>query len=204
MLELREIVPRGDLLGASLILPTPLGYLFGGKPPRLEAGGLVIRVTGIGGRVEPGEAFAECAAREALEEIGCGVEILPCRRTLLVRGPNGSSLEKVETAPYAVVRRRAGAPPGEPWGGDPSLPWLTVVVYLARLRGEPRPVEERLPFLFYLGARGLEALSRGDVPLADLLLAGARVDPLAGVDPPAGSVARLTDSPEALLMAIYE
>jgi 8-oxo-dGTP pyrophosphatase MutT (NUDIX family) len=56
-------------------------------PAGLE--GTALRVGGVGGGQEPGETIWECAAREALEEVGCEVELIRSPRTYLRETPDG-------------------------------------------------------------------------------------------------------------------
>ena len=54
-----------------------------------------------GGRLEPGESFADCARRECLEELGCEVEldgviaVLSNPETQIRRYPNGDAIQLV-------------------------------------------------------------------------------------------------------------
>jgi hypothetical protein len=165
----------------------------------------VIEVTGIGGGVEAeDESYAAGALREAREEIGCDVRLVPHAETLVVRGPE--QVARVRLAgrerPVAVVFRRHRTPPHQPWHeqhqGEGCL-----LVYLAELAGEPRPVME-LPWLLWLSPEQVLATARADVALAALLRDGAVLVTGAAGPPPGSSWARLTDSQEALGLALGE
>ena len=77
--------------------------------------------------------------------------------------------------------------------------WL--IVYLGELLAEPSPTMES-PWLIWLPAGQIVETARRDVPLCQLLADGAQL--LTGPDapPPEVALTRLTDSQEALVLAL--
>lgn len=202
---LEEIIPTGIFVGTSLILRQGGQFLYGLRPVKEEDGRAVIEITGIGGGLEQeDDTFAAGVRREAQEEMGCDVRLVPCPETLLVRGRD--QLEWVRLAgderPAAVVLRHHRTPPHRPWYEDHAgVGW--VIVYLAELAGSPWPSME-LPWLIWLSPEQVLATARQDMPLADLLGEGAELVIGTSGPPPEGSWVRLTDSQEALGIALGE
>jgi 8-oxo-dGTP pyrophosphatase MutT (NUDIX family) len=97
----------------------------GPPPPRAH-------VRWIGGGPIEDESFLACALREAEEELGCGVEVEHAIDTIVELKPDPPErIELVDRpAPLLVQRYDTGS---------------VVVIFRARLLGEPRPVDvERL------------------------------------------------------------
>jgi hypothetical protein len=140
--------------------------------------------------------------REAHEEIGTGVRLISCSRTLVVRGMG--QVETValagEECPCALVFRRDRTPPHQPWH-ESGRSGACLIVFLAELLGEPQPSAEH-PMLVWLSPAQVAQTARQDVPLRHLLDAGAvLVEREAGALPDA-ALARMTDSQEALALAL--
>ena len=147
------------------------------------------------------QSLTAAAQREAAEEIGCAVRLLPSTSTLLVRGPGrveSIALSGSET-PVAIVFRGYRTPPHEPW--HPLHRGATcLVVFLASLLVSPAFFE--IPLLAWLDPETLCAAARADLPFSQLpgeltLLAPAAC-------PPADTLVRLTDSQEALILALED
>jgi hypothetical protein len=107
-----------------------------------------------------------------------------------------------EERPAAVVFRRFLTPPHQPWHED-SQGEGCLVVFLAELDGQPWPAME-LPALIWLRLPHVIQTARQDVPLSQLLDSGAtlvenELDML-----PRTAWVRLTDSQEALVLALGE
>ena len=203
--RLSALVPEGMFVGTSLILRQGGRFLYGARPPQTEGPRQIIELTGIGGGMEDeDESPTACVLREVQEEIGCGVRLLPCRETLVVRGRD--RVERVmlqgEERPVAVVFRRARTPPHQPWHED-SQREACLVVFLAELDGQPWPVTElELPALLWLRPAHVLETARQDVPLRRLLDSGAElVEGKPGLLSETAWV-RLTDSQEALALAL--
>lgn len=93
---------------------------------------------GIGGHREPGEDWLACAHREALEEVGTDVEILPAPETWYI--PQGSSTRQVEVSdrPRPLALYEMIHPPDTPRAGEV----YRIVVYQARLDSLPGNLPE--------------------------------------------------------------
>jgi hypothetical protein len=130
-----------------------------------EHGELHIGVGCIGGGVDEGEGAVEALQREAVEEMGCGIELCEAPVTYAV-GPDCQVGE--------VEWQAAGARPALVW--EACLPGLipgrSVAVFRGRAAGEPMPGDlpallmVRPEMLFMIGGAGLrlsEALKLGAV-----------------------------------------
>jgi 8-oxo-dGTP pyrophosphatase MutT (NUDIX family) len=213
MITLDDLIPADSFVGVSLILPRGGRFLYGIRPPRPDRSGQaarskasqmpVLEITGIGGGLEPQDAdYVAGARREAQEEVGCDVQIVDCAQTLHIQGPDAVTCGPLEgeNRPVAVVFRHHRAPPHQPWhphrAGDGYL-----IVCLAVMACAPTPTHE-LPWLLWLDADQVLATARADVFLEDLLRDGAELVTGDAGPPPPGSLARLTDSQEALGLAL--
>lgn len=202
---LADLIPPGIFVGTSLILCQGDRFLYGVRPVRPEADRLVGELTGIGGKLEPDDVSLTAGVlREAQEEMACAVTLLPAGETLIARGPG--EVERVTLAgperPAALVMRHFRTPPHAPWHPE-NQGRACLVVFLAELAGRPRPDRE-LPYLIWLRPAQIVTAARRDVPLSSLLAAGAEL-----VTGPAGPPAedlwlRMTDSQEALVLALGE
>jgi 8-oxo-dGTP pyrophosphatase MutT (NUDIX family) len=181
--------------------------LYGVRPASPEGSRLILELTGIGGAMEEeDQSLTAGALREVEEEIGCPVRLLACRETVIVRGPQ--DVEKVqlsgEERPAAVVFRGYRTPPHQPWHRD-SQGEACLIVFLAELEGQPKPVaEHELPGLLWLKPRHVVDAAREDIPLHRLLALGAELVEVETAGLPREAWARLTDSQEALALALGE
>jgi len=190
-------------VGTSLILRHDGRLLYGCRPPRTEGSRQIVELTGIGGGVEQDdESLTAGVLREAREEMGCGVRLLPCHETIVVRGPDHAERMALqgEERPAAVVFRHFRTPLHQPWHED-NEGEACLVIFLAELDGQPWPAME-LPALIWLKPVHVVETARQDVPLRKLLDSGAELieddsDPL-----PEAAWVRLTDSQEALVLAL--
>jgi len=200
---LSDIVPDDTFLGTSLILRQGSRFLYGIRPPRAEGPRQIIELTGIGGGIEDeDESLTAGVLREAQEEIGCGVRLLPCPETIIVRSRD--DVERVrlqgQERPATVVFRYCRTPPHQPWHED-NQGEACLVVFLAELDGQPWPTME-LPALIWLKPAHILETARRDVPLSELLSSGAELVERAPQFLPEQSWARMTDSQEALALAL--
>lgn len=198
-----DLLPNGEFLGTSLIIHQTAGFLFGVRPPKPVAGGAVLEITGIGGRIEPFDrSLSDGVQREACEEIASDVTLIPCPRTLVVRGLNDIQEIYLEGAerPAALVFRRHRTPPHQPWHPDHQGGGC-IAVFLGGLSGEPQPSAE-IPHLIWLKAEQILLAAQKDVSLSELLQTGASLRSLAGQPPDLNLPTRLTDSQEAMALAL--
>ncbi|MFN2163809.1 MAG: CHAD domain-containing protein [Candidatus Promineifilaceae bacterium] len=203
--SLDEIIPAGGFLGVSLILRQDGRYLYGMRPARQKDGLQILELTGIGGKLEEDDqSLTAGAQREALEEIGCTVNLLPCPATIIVRGEDDIEWVSVrgEEQPAAVVFRYHRTPAHQPWHPE-NQGQGCLVVFSAEIVGRPHPSAE-LPHLIWLKAEQILETGRRDLLLSELLEDGAK---MMGEDLPLPAdhyVARLTDSQEAIVLALGE
>ncbi len=203
--RLADLVPAGMFAGTSLILCRSGRFLYGLRAPRAEGRHVVAELTGIGGRLEAEDgSVAAGALREAREEMGCDVHLLPAVETVIARGPG--QVERVALAggerPAAVVYRHYRTPPHQPWHDD-NRGQGCLIVYLAELAGTPRPAME-LPALVWLSPAQVVLTARRDVPLSTLLAQGAELLEDRARQLPSDLWLRLTDSQEALVLALAD
>jgi 8-oxo-dGTP pyrophosphatase MutT (NUDIX family) len=201
--HLDELVPTGTFVGTSLILRSGGRLLYGCRAPQFERTRQVVELTGIGGRLEPADASLIAGVRrEAQEEIGCDVQVVPSHETVVVRGPGRTERVTLSGAerPAAVVFRRFRTPPHAPWHAD-HRGEAHLVVFAAELCGDPRPTGE-LPALAWLSPAHVVATAHHDLPLRQLLDGGASLIESAADPVPRTAWVRLTDSQEALAIAL--
>lgn len=208
---LADLLPEDTFVGTSLILrePVPLHrggrLLYGVRPARPEGSRLILELTGIGGAMEAEDSSLTAGAlREAREEMGCGVQLLSCEETIVVRGPN--RVERValhgEERPAALVFRHHRTPPHHPWHRNHQGE-ACVVVFLAELSGEPHPAME-LAALLWLKPEQVGEVAGRDIAMRALMDGGAELVERAEAPLPKAAWMRLTDSQEALAIALGE
>jgi 8-oxo-dGTP pyrophosphatase MutT (NUDIX family) len=205
---LADLLPADMFIGTSLILREGESaesnrFLYGIRPVREESNRLILEVTGIGGGLEAEDSSPGAGAiREAQEEIACAVTLIPSSMTLLINGYNDISLIRVAgpERPLAIIYRHYKSPPHSPW--HPYNKGLAcLVLFLGKLEGRPRPDTE-LPNLIWLPSTLVLETARRDVPLGELLMAGAALVPGQSGSPALDGLARMTDSQEALALAL--
>lgn len=201
--NLADLLPKDAFIGTSLILRADSRFLFGLRPLKRDAAGPILELTGIGGKLEPQDPTTIAGVqREAQEEIGRSVRLLSCPQTLIVRGYD--QLEFVRLTgpeqPAAVVFRYHRTPAHNPWHAQ-NQGLTCLVVYLGELIDEPTPTPE-IPHLLWLPARLILETARRDVALGELLLEGATLVRGPQELPSLKVPVRLTDSQEALAIAL--
>jgi len=205
---LEELLPADMFIGTSIVLREGKSaesnrFLYGIRPAREEGKNLILELTGIGGGLEAEDSSPGAGAiREAREEIACAVTLIPSSITLLINGYNDISLMQVAgpERPLAIIYRHYKSPPHSPW--HPYNKGLAcLVLFLGKVRGRPRPDTE-LPHLIWLPSTLVLETARRDVPLGELLMAGAALVPGRSGAPPLDSLARMTDAQEALALAL--
>jgi 8-oxo-dGTP pyrophosphatase MutT (NUDIX family) len=202
---LSDVIPHDLFIGTSLIIRQGNRFLYGIRSTKQAAGRKFLEITGIGGGLEAQDpSLFAGALRESVEETGCRVNYRPCPTTLIVRGP-----DQVERAaltgderPAAVVFRNHRTPPHQPW--DPvNQGEACLIVFLADLEGQPRPSME-LPYLIWLQPEHILRTAWQDVHLGELLDTGAKLITGNSPAPPKSNWSRMTDSQEALAIALGE
>ena len=200
---LLTVISSGIFRGAGLFLASGGRFLCGIRPLRPEHDHLIAQVTAIGGGLQNLDcSFTAGALRESLEEMHCPILFHASAQTLIVRGPAQVEWQRLAdpVGPAAVVFRHWHTPPRRPWS-VPHDGQQCLVLFEASLAGTPRPSPE-IPGLIWLRPAQIVALAHEDVPLQMLLAEGATllddpVTPLART-----ACARLTDSQEALVLAL--
>ena len=131
---------------------------------------------GIGGHREEGESWVECAHREAIEEMGVDVELLPSDDTWIVSSDGEAERILVSDEPRPMTLYRMVHPENAPRAGET----YHIVIYRAALIQPPSdlPIDE---------VRGIIALSSKQViegpqrkpSIAELISEGAGIVSLA-------------------------
>jgi 8-oxo-dGTP pyrophosphatase MutT (NUDIX family) len=135
---------------------------------------------GIGGHREAGEDWLTCAHREAIEEVGTDVSIMPALTTWYV--PHQGRVRRVNLSdwprPFALYEMVH--PPGTPREGE----LYRIVIYKARLHGQPKELQlDEVQAVIAMTAeqvvRGLESKPTVAELLGDgatLVAGGAHID----------------------------
>lgn len=175
MKTLTDFAPEGTESGVGLVLQDTEGrYLFilAGTRENCPPGELFY--AGIGGHREVYEDWIACAHREAREEIGTGIDILPVQVTWYVPRQGLIKLVDISDQPRPYMLYEMVHPPGTPRAGEV----YRIVIFKARPQENPRdlPLEE---------VRGIIAMTKEQVAkglerkpsLSELLEEGALLLP---------------------------
>jgi 8-oxo-dGTP pyrophosphatase MutT (NUDIX family) len=159
----------GDWLGASCVARwRDAGFVFAGEV-RDDA----LLLSGVGGKVEPGETFGQAMRREFAEETGCaiGATVRPPRVRHL------TALAEAEDVPDGAAALVAERPVAHPTGGT-----LWIAVFVGLLAAAPRPVEKVAHFVVVPPSSGWPALAELRVDQLGLVV-GDAVEPATAVLP---------------------
>jgi hypothetical protein len=198
-----DLLPANTFIGVSLILHQEGGFLFGIRPSKWIDGQEILEITGIGGRLEASDpSLAAGLQREASEEIAARVEIIPCPRTLVVNDPDHLSwvVLEGEERPAALVFRNHPTPPHQPWHATRQGNGC-IAVFFGRLLAPAIPSAE-IPHLIWLKPEQILQVAQRDLAIGDLQAAGATLCSREAQEPDGKALARLTDSQEALALAL--
>lgn len=134
MRSVKDFAPDGTEAGVGLALQDDQGhYLFflAGRRYGCQPGTLFY--AGVGGHREAGESWAACARREALEEVGQDVKLLPAETTWMINGQGRSQRLDLTDRPRPLALYEMIHPPSTPRAGQ----IYRLVVFRARLLGPP-------------------------------------------------------------------
>ena len=142
------------------------------------------------------------AVREAREEIDCEVRLLECDKTLVVRGTDDVQMVELSSPekPAALVFRNHHTPIRQAWSLENSG-GVCILVFAAEIIGVPRLAME-LPWLVWLSPQQMLACAQQDIPIKQILAEGADLTASGSKKPAGKSLIRMTDSPEALGIAL--
>ncbi|MHB0885299.1 MAG: NUDIX domain-containing protein [Bacillota bacterium] len=177
MLDLRPLAPGGRV--STGLLGWHAGRLVFAASRRKywehDANGRpLVSLIGVGGGQEPGESLPDSVRREAIEETGSEVELVPGTATIACF--EDGRLEEWPAQPDeptpVLVWQRAIHWLEESWGPRP-LAYATAV-YEGRFLKEPAPAAET-PGLVFIAEEQLLSLRDGPRPLAELVAEGATV-----------------------------
>lgn len=119
-MTLDEFAPSGTERGVGLLLrdDPPDRYIFGVAGTQFICPEGHLFICGIGGHVEKGESWIDCAQREAREEIGRKIRILSAQRTVFVSKENVTEEIECETEPKPAILYEMIHAPSTPKAGE--------------------------------------------------------------------------------------
>jgi 8-oxo-dGTP pyrophosphatase MutT (NUDIX family) len=146
----------------------------------VDASGTDWHVGGVGGGMEPGEDLWDCALREAREELGVPVRLVPSERTYL-HDIDGDELREARTddapAPF-ILQRFKNEFPFTPYRPDlPAGPFTYFCMFLAEFVEEPvafTPDDPDIAALVWVPLNAGALIAAG-ATFADLTAAGTTI-----------------------------
>jgi 8-oxo-dGTP pyrophosphatase MutT (NUDIX family) len=173
MRAIANFAPEGTEAGVGLALQDDSErYLFFLAGTRHHCPPSELFYAGIGGHREAGEDWITCAQREAKEEIGTEVDLVPALVTWYV--PQQGPVQRVEVSdqPRPLALHEMIHPPGTPRAGE----LYRIVIYKAHLCNKPKdlPPDEVLGVIALTEKQVIRGLESRPT-LAELLDEGARL-----------------------------
>lgn len=203
MSRLTELVTPGTPRASSLLLVDQGRFLLAVRPPIHSEQRVLLRLTGVGGWAEGTETFSAAALRESIEETGSAIRLIEQTYTLVVHSPGDIDTIEItgEPGPAAIVYRRFGTTPFEPWS-DEYQSVAPIAVYAATLDETARTVaRDEHPLFMWVYPEQLISLAEADEPLEFLVADGAQIFGQIDFDA-SRAIVRLTDSIQALVTAL--
>lgn len=167
---------------------------------RRDDGATVIGLGAIGGSLEPGESSLECLRREAWEEVGAPLELLPAKETIIVYEER-------------QIVRQAGLDVSQPWPALmtvsanrsnrqrlPKCEVLAIATYWASAAETPRLAD--LYGLLHIPHKTLVQLLAAPEVCVETLLSLPGVEAQLAHEPPARAVVRPVWTMRSLQLAL--
>ncbi|HAX24439.1 MAG TPA: hypothetical protein DCX80_05315 [Chloroflexi bacterium] len=203
MARLSEMVEPDTARASSLLLVDRGRFLLAGRPLIYSEQRVLLRLTGVGGWAEGSETFSAAALRESIEETGSAIRLIEQEYTLIVHSPDDIDTVAItdEPGPVALVYRRFGTTPFEPWSEEYQSV-APIAVYAATLDDTARIVaRDEHPLFMWIYPEQLISLAEADEPLEFLVADGAQIFGQLDFDT-SRTIVRLTDSIQALVTAL--
>src|SRR4030042_3945701 len=150
--------------GASFLLFFKGYFIFGVKDLKSIDNKTYAYLTGIGGKMESGETFQQCAIRESMEEIGSTPKILSTPKTFILKNMDITEVDAFPENPLFVVERIA----------PQSSIKLIVYVFAALLEQDPVFIEDEFDDLILFPPKCLIGIHEKDLTLNESITKGTK------------------------------